>query len=149
MGLVLIRPNRACCSGHARESLVRQYVRVALWRRAGGSEGFLPSSPNGEVDQFDGLNGKLFNPIDAQYFQGKSDKTLPIFPGANATDMPNPDPKEDYDNVNYQLFGSALRHRKRQLRSHLSFALPSLIVCHCMLNGASAPPHSWGLMSIT
>jgi hypothetical protein len=40
--------------------------------------------------------------------------------------------------------------RMRQLRSHLSFALPSAIVCHCVLNGASAPPHSSGLMwSIT
>ena len=34
----------------------------------------------------------------------------------------------------------------RQLRSVLSFAFPSAIVCHCILNGASAPPHSSGLM---
>jgi hypothetical protein len=29
----------------------------------------------------------------------------------------------------------------RQLRSVLSFAFPFAIVCHCILNGASAPPH--------
>jgi phospholipase C len=75
----------------------------------GGEQGqpkvFLPPSPAAGRDQYEGLSAKLFNPIDAHYFQGKSKEILPIFPRANATDMPNPDPKEDYGNVNYQLFG--------------------------------------------
>jgi phospholipase C len=66
----------------------------------------LPTSSTGQPDPFDGLNDKLFNPAQTDYFQGKSTTTLPIFPSANATDMPNPDPKEDYLNVNYQLFGA-------------------------------------------
>ncbi len=28
------------------------------------------------------------------------------------------------------------------IRPHLSFALPSATVCHCMLDGESAPPHA-------
>jgi hypothetical protein len=31
-------------------------------------------------------------------------------------------------------------------RSILSFAFASAIVCHCMFDGASAPPHASGLM---
>jgi phospholipase C len=64
---------------------------------------FLPSSTSGQP--YEGLNPKLFNPTERGYFKGQSTDTLPIFPEANATNMPNPDPKEDYLNVNYQLFG--------------------------------------------
>lgn len=35
-------------------------------------------------------------------------------------------------------------HRRQFFRSTLSFALPSAIVCHCMLLGASAPPQASG-----
>lgn len=37
------------------------------------------------------------------------------------------------------------RHYCRQLPSVLSFILASATVCHCMFEGASAPPHSSGL----
>lgn len=76
----------------------------------GGAQGepnaFLPASPYGQPDPYEGLNDKLFNPVDLCYFNEKPGQTYPIFPRANATDMPNPDPKEDYNNVNYQLFGA-------------------------------------------
>lgn len=61
--------------------------------------------PNGKNDPYEGLNDKLFNPVDPAYFDGKEVELYPVFPHANATDMPNPDPMEDYSNVNYQLFG--------------------------------------------
>jgi phospholipase C len=61
--------------------------------------------PSGNTRPYEGLNSALFNPVDAAYFQGESKEIFPIFPKANATNMPNPDPKEDYNNVNYQLFG--------------------------------------------
>jgi len=75
----------------------------------GGAQGapktYLPASAGGQPDPYEGLNDQLFNPVDAGYFEGKPSQTYPVFPHANATDMPNPDPKEDYPNVNYQLFG--------------------------------------------
>ena len=67
----------------------------------GAPKAFLP---NGENDPYEGLNNKLFNPVDPAYFDGKQVDLYPVFPHANATDMPNPDPMEDYPNVNYQLF---------------------------------------------
>ena len=67
----------------------------------GTPKAFLPSGKN---DPYEGLNNKLFNPVDAAYFDGKQVDQYPVFPRANATDMPNPDPMEDYPNVNYQLF---------------------------------------------
>jgi phospholipase C len=75
----------------------------------GGTHGtpkaFLPARPDGQPDPYEGLNDQLFNPVDAAYFQGQPSQKYPVFPRANATDMPNPDPKEDFGNVNYQLFG--------------------------------------------
>jgi hypothetical protein len=38
-----------------------------------------------------------------------------------------------------------LLQRPQPLRSVLSLALPSAMVCHCMLLGASAPPQASGL----
>ncbi len=63
---------------------------------------FLPAST---PQQFNGLKSSYYNPVSADYFQGKSTETYPVFDQANATNMPNPDPEEDFDNVNYQLFG--------------------------------------------
>lgn len=34
----------------------------------------------------------------------------------------------------------------QSLRSHLSFALASAVVCHCMFDGSSAPPQASGTM---
>ena len=55
--------------------------------------------------QFDGNKSTHFNPVSEQYFSGQSNETYPVFDRANATNMPSPDPEEDFDNVNYQLFG--------------------------------------------
>ncbi len=63
---------------------------------------FLPFS---SAPEFDGLKSSQFNPIDEDYFYGRSTKTYPVFDMANATDIPNPSPAEDFENVNYQLFG--------------------------------------------
>jgi len=37
-------------------------------------------------------------------------------------------------------------HSLRQFRSVLSLIFASATVCHCMFDGASAPPHSSGTM---
>ena len=39
----------------------------------------------------------------------------------------------------------SLRLHRHPSRSHLSFALASPTVCHCMLLGSSAPPQARGL----
>jgi phospholipase C len=83
----------------------RSFDNICGWLYRGtqaAPKTFLPTSSTGP---FDGLNNQLFNPVNAAYFQGESTETIPIFSRANATDMPNPDPQEDYANVNYQLFG--------------------------------------------
>ena len=55
----------------------------------GTPKAFLPSGNN---DPYEGLNNKLFNPVDPAYFDGKQVELYPVFPHADATDMPNPDP---------------------------------------------------------
>lgn len=60
-----------------------------------------PSSPQ----QFNGLKSSYFNPVSEDYFSGKSNETYPVFDQANATNMPDPDPEEGFDDVNIQLFG--------------------------------------------
>jgi len=55
----------------------------------GEHKAFLPS---GNKDPYEGLNNKLFNPVDPAYFDGKQVELYPVFPHADATDMPNPDP---------------------------------------------------------
>jgi phospholipase C len=65
---------------------------------------FLPAASS--ATPFNGLHPGLFNPIQESYFTDQSGPTYPIFPQSNATNMPNPDPEEDYSNVNYQLFGT-------------------------------------------
>lgn len=64
---------------------------------------FLPSS--NPFDPYHGLRDDLFNPVHASYFESGSGDTYPAFYGAAATNMPNPDPEEGFDDVNYQLFG--------------------------------------------
>lgn len=63
---------------------------------------FLPDS---SLHPFDGLKSSDFNPVSELYFTGQSTETYPAFDQANATNMPDPDPEETFENVNYQLFG--------------------------------------------
>lgn len=75
-----------------------------LYGKGASSPGqYLPASITPRP--FDGLHTGLFNPVSGQYFTGQSTDTYPIFPQANAMNMPNPDPNEDFPNVNCQLFG--------------------------------------------
>ena len=69
-------------------------------------------------------------------FEAKSTETYPIFPHANATDMPNPDPKEDYCNVNYRLLG--LKRQARIPRGKTS-ALSSTAKLQPAATGADIP----------
>jgi phospholipase C len=64
---------------------------------------YLPSTTSAQP--FNGLRAGLFNPAYASYFTTGTGETYPIFDKANATNMPNPDPEEGFDDVNYQLFG--------------------------------------------
>lgn len=57
------------------------------------------------ISSYQGLRNDLFNPIDESYFTSGSGKVWNVFPKANDTDMPNPDPEEGFDEVTYQLFG--------------------------------------------
>ena len=63
---------------------------------------FLPAS---SPQVYDGLKSTHFNPVSELYFTGQSTETYPVFDQANATNMPDPGPAEDFDNVTYQLFG--------------------------------------------
>lgn len=74
-----------------------------LYREGPPPSLYLPKTP--APQPFNGLSSGLFNPVSEQYFVNGSGQTYPIFDRANATDMPNPDPEEGFDDVNYQLFG--------------------------------------------
>jgi len=50
------------------------------------------------------ITSGLFNPVQESYFTTAPGKSIRLR-SANATNMPNPDPEEDFPNVNYQLFG--------------------------------------------
>lgn len=63
---------------------------------------FLPAS---SPQVYNGLKSSYFNPVSDLYFKGQSTETYPVFDQANATNMPDPDPEETFDNVSYQLFG--------------------------------------------
>ena len=83
----------------------RSFDNLCGWLYQGAPQPahFLPASSS--ATPFNGLRPSLFNPVQKSYFTDQSGPTYPIFPQANATNMPNPDPEEDYPNVNYQLFG--------------------------------------------
>ncbi|HYK37849.1 alkaline phosphatase family protein [Alloacidobacterium sp.] len=85
----------------------RSFDTIFGWLYANGAQQptqYLPSSPNPKP--FDGLNHNLFNPQTAAYFNGQDqDKIWGPFDKATSTVNPNPDPLEDFANVNYQLFG--------------------------------------------
>jgi phospholipase C len=74
-----------------------------LYRTAPPPSQFLPASSASAP--FNGLHAGLFNPVQETYFTDPSSTVYPIFDQANATNMPSPDPEEDYPNVNYQLYG--------------------------------------------
>ena len=61
--------------------------------------------PAGSPQQLNGNKSSYFNPVSADYFEGKSAETYPVFDRATGTDTPNPNPQEGFDNTTYQLFG--------------------------------------------
>jgi len=85
----------------------RSFDTIFGWLYANGTQQpnqYLPASENPKP--FEGLNRTLFNPQTAAYFEGQDqDKILGPFDKATSTVNPNPDPLEDFTNVNYQLFG--------------------------------------------
>ncbi|MBV8631142.1 MAG: hypothetical protein JOZ83_09485, partial [Silvibacterium sp.] len=84
----------------------RSFDNICGWLYKPGTPQPTQFLPAGSPQRFDGLNSSLFNPVHETYFNGQSAETYPIFDRANSTNMPNPDPKEDFDDVNYQLFGT-------------------------------------------
>jgi phospholipase C len=85
----------------------RSFDMIFGWLYPNGAQPpaqYLPKSANPQP--FGGLNRALFSPQTAAYFEGQDqDKTWGPFDSATSTVNPNPDPLEDFDNVNYQLFG--------------------------------------------
>ena len=67
---------------------------------------FLPAA---SPQVYSGLKSSYFNPVSDLYFKGQSTETYPVFDQANATNMPDPDPEETFDDVTYQLFGPEAR----------------------------------------
>lgn len=74
-----------------------------LYRNGPAPTQFLPASSAGQPYQ--GLHAGLFNPVHDSYFTTGTGETCRVFDQANATNMPNPDPEEGFDDVTYQLFG--------------------------------------------
>lgn len=82
----------------------RSFDNMCGWLyRDSSPKHFLPSSK--PAPPYQGLHDNLFNPVHEGYFNTRSGDTYPPFYGAAATNMPNPDPEEGFDDVNYQLFG--------------------------------------------
>jgi phospholipase C len=85
----------------------RSFDTIFGWLDTNGAQQptqYLPASPSPKP--FDGLSRNLFNPQTAAYFNGQDqDKLWGPFDKATSTVNPNPDPLEDFTNVNYQLFG--------------------------------------------
>jgi phospholipase C len=74
-----------------------------LYRDAPPPSHFLPASTSSRP--FQGLQTGFYNPVSGDYFTTGTGETYPIFERANDTTVPNPDPEEGFDDVNYQLFG--------------------------------------------
>ena len=84
----------------------RSFDNMCGWLYGPGAQPpsrFLPAAPNPRP--YDGFRAGLFNPVNEQYFTGQSTDTYQVFSQANAMNMPDPDPNEDFPNVNYQLYG--------------------------------------------
>jgi phospholipase C len=83
----------------------RSFDNMCGWLCRQGPPPSLYLPKESEPQPFNGLNSKLFNPVSEQYFVDGSGETYGPFDHSNATNMPNPDPEEGFDDVNYQLFG--------------------------------------------
>jgi phospholipase C len=85
----------------------RSFDNICGWLYKPGVAPSQPSQflPAGTSPQFDGLKSTFFNPVSPLYFQNQSTETYPVFDQATATNTPDPDPLEDFDDVNVQLFG--------------------------------------------
>ncbi len=83
----------------------RSFDNMAGWLYGPGTQPpaqFLPAS---SAKTFNGLHAGLFNPASELYFTGQSQETYPVFDKAAAFNMPDPNPNEDFPNVNLQLYG--------------------------------------------
>ena len=60
-----------------------------------------PDSPK----VYAGLNPDLWNPSNADYFNGQPAKQVRVVKGTTSHTVPDPDPEETFDNVTYQLYG--------------------------------------------
>lgn len=83
----------------------RSFDNMCGWLYRDGPKPTQYLPPTNSTKTFDGLHQGLFNPTANAYFQGQHSDVYPVFPRANATNMPNPDPNEDFDNVIKQLYG--------------------------------------------
>lgn len=61
--------------------------------------------PSNGPQRFDGLNTTFWNPSNAPYFDGQPATKVPVAGGSSGYTIPDPDPKETFDNVTYQLYG--------------------------------------------
>lgn len=61
--------------------------------------------PEGSPATFDGLRAGLSNPSNAGFFAGDPPQSVPVKTSAASLTVPDPDPKETFANVSYQLFG--------------------------------------------
>jgi len=100
----------------------RSFDNMCGWLYAANQQGPKAFLPAGNSDPYEGLNDKLFNPVDAAYFDGTQGEIYPVFGSANSTNVPNPDPMEDYSNVSYQLFGPEAPNRNPKW-GNLGFAI--------------------------
>jgi phospholipase C len=64
--------------------------------------GFLPP---GSPARFDGLNGALWNPRNASYFNGAAADEIPVMSSATSFTNPGIDPEETFVHVTYQING--------------------------------------------
>src|SRR5579871_4723470 len=69
-----------------------------------------PSSflPEGSPTSFDGLHPGLSNPSNVGFFNGDPPQSVAVKTAAASLTVPDPDPKETFANVSYQLFGPDL-----------------------------------------
>ena len=54
---------------------------------------------------YNGLDTALWNPSNATYFSGQPAVKVPVVRGTSSYTVPNPDPKETFDHVQYQIYG--------------------------------------------
>lgn len=102
----------------------RSFDNMCGWLYSDGQQptSFLPSSIKDKT--FRGLHRGLFSAATESYFKGDpSAAVFPIFPNATSTDMPNPDPKEEFENVTKQLYGPFEPPSENPTYPNLGFAV--------------------------